>query len=352
MAEGKIPVLTEVYQPKSEAKFSRKEDPTLGVTPELIARVAAHVRPRLEEEIRESVLSSLREVLSEDIDKELANKLQVEIKKIQLEIKKTQETIVESTSDFVDKTKADLKTDLPAMYQASADLVHETLRTKFSTLQNEVSSKLDTTLADKVQSALEGATTEIQAHTQALQVDASAHMMQHLNAEMGKFKDKLLDENSAQFTDSMRIFQENLLVNHQTQLEQAMSSALQVVNQRILESTQEQEDIMQTQVGSIQQETLAQLRTTLHEEKTEIYDATMAEIKTHFTEQMTAQTMQLRNQFLATINADLPAVQEVLKDNVEHMLAEVMPALEGDLRKQLTAELRELLVKVKFVLPN
>jgi hypothetical protein len=67
---------------------------------------------------------------------------------------------------------------------------------------------------------------------------------------------------------------------------------------------------------------------------------------------MTAQSLQLRDDFLATINADLPAVQEVMRENIQQILATSLPSLELDLRNQLTSELQDLLLKVKFVLPK
>lgn len=436
MAETKIPVLTEVYQPKPESKLARQADPTLGVTPELIARVAAHVRPRLEAEITQSVLDSIGEIVKKDL-----------IQAFQPEIKNTHDEIVTSTKDFVDKTKADLKTELPRMYQASADLVHESLLDKFSSLQNEISSKLDTMLADKVQAALQEATAQIDSHVQTLQVDASGHIMQQLNNEMESFKEKALVDHQAQLSKTlnsllqaisehgeqdlqqkmqaiqaqsladhqtqlseslenlqqtiaqnaeqslqgelaalqqkaisdhqvqlteslnsllqtkgegaeqeimqkMQAFQEKLQVNHQEQLAQALDAAMESISQRIEESTHEQVGLMHSQVGSIQQETLAQLRATFIAEKTEIYNAAVAEVKTVFTEQMIAQSMEVRDSFLSKVNGDLPAVQEVLREHVEQMIATAMPTLENDLRKQLTTELHALLLKVKFVLPS
>ena len=97
MADNKIPVLTEIYQPKPSTRPARQEDPTLGITPELIARVAAHVRPRLEAEVRQSVLDDLREVLKKDLMQALVP-----------EIKKTQDAIEADTKDFIDKTKKNL----------------------------------------------------------------------------------------------------------------------------------------------------------------------------------------------------------------------------------------------------
>jgi hypothetical protein len=60
----------------------------------------------------------------------------------------------------------------------------------------------------------------------------------------------------------------------------------------------------------------------------------------------------VREQFNALVNADLPNVQEVLQGSVEQMLAKTMPDLEHDLRNQLVEEMKALLLKVKFVLPD
>ncbi|PPD57125.1 MAG: hypothetical protein CTY10_00685, partial [Methylotenera sp.] len=95
--DSKIPVLTEVYQPKAKAEpqANRQTDPTLGITPELIARVTSHVRPRLEAEITQAVLENLRDTLKKDL-----------IQDLQAEVGKTKLTIEADVSDFVDKTKA------------------------------------------------------------------------------------------------------------------------------------------------------------------------------------------------------------------------------------------------------
>jgi ketosteroid isomerase-like protein len=75
-------------------------------------------------------------------------------------------------------------------------------------------------------------------------------------------------------------------------------------------------------------------------------------VKAKFAEEMATQTAQVRDSFLATVNADLPAVQEVMRENIQHILAGALPTLETDLRNQLTSELQDLLLKVKFVLPK
>lgn len=432
MAESKIPVLTEVYKPKAEAKPARQEDPTLGITPELISRVSAHVRPRLEAEITQSVLESLSAFVKKDV-----------LNEFQHEIKKTQEEIVASTKDFVDRTKADLKTEMPRMYQDSIDLAQINLKEKFSLIETEAAARFDVTLSELIGSATQKAVSDVVSQTDKTEADASARIVQYIDSEMQTFQQKTLEENQvllqtrlesisqaaqeavtkeiqafqeqtialhqaqlnesltglqqsisqdskqrlqteleaiqqiaigehqAQLTqslnsllqvsgegaerelmDKMHDFQEKLQINHRAQLEQATEIALQSIKDRIEESTQEQVGIMDAQVGSIQQETLAQLRETFNEEKTEIFNAAAAEIKTAFTEQMAAKGMEVREHFLTLVNGDLPSVQEVLKENIQQILESAIPELEESLRVKLVAELNQLLLKVKFVLPD
>lgn len=432
MAESKIPVLTEVYKPKAEAKPARQEDPTLGITPELISRVSAHVRPRLEAEITQSVLESLSAFVKKDV-----------LSEFQHEIKKTQEEIVASTKDFVDRTKADLKTEMPRMYQDSIDLAQINMREKFSLIEAEAAARFDVTLSELIGSATQKAVSDVVSQTDKTEADASARIVQYIDSEMQTFQQKTLEENQvllqtrlesisqaaqeavtkeiqafqeqtialhqaqlnesltglqqsisqdskqrlqteleaiqqiaigehqAQLTqslnsllqvsgegaerelmDKMHDFQEKLQTNHRAQLEQATEIALQSIKDRIEESTQEQVGIMDAQVGSIQQETLAQLRETFNEEKAEIFNAAATEIKTAFTEQMAAKGMEVREHFLTLVNGDLPSVQEVLKENIQQILESAIPELEESLRVKLVAELNQLLLKVKFVLPD
>ena len=81
---------------------------------------------------------------------------------------KTKFKIEAGVSDFIDKTKADLKTDLPRMYQASADLVHISLQERMALLQTDLVSKVNKTLTDVMQSSSQSATAEINTHVEAL----------------------------------------------------------------------------------------------------------------------------------------------------------------------------------------
>lgn len=399
MADKKIPLLTEVYQPKAVVEFEpkpRRDDVTL-ITPELIARVAAHIKPRLEADIAKTVTESVRAALKAEL-----------LQDLQDEVIQTQASIEARTIDFVDKTKADLKTELPRMYQARADQVYSDLSQKIAQLQTNAVSSADAMLSEGMQTAVQHASAQINVNLEALQSEIGARMMEAINTEMSAFQAQSIDQYQTQLGQELNLIFQSLNQQAHTDLqeqsrtlqsdalaemranfiaampdiystsvaEQQEAITLQI-SQQLTEALQafqaESLTMQQAQLGEtltntfntlnenakqdllahmqlMQADTLTQMRATMNEAIPSIYEAAADDVKAKFMEDMTAQTEQVRDSFLATMNADLPVVQEVMRENIQHILATSLPTLENDLRKQLTTELQDLLLKVKFVL--
>ena len=402
VTDKKIPLLTEVYQPRTPAdagfRTTRQDDATI-ITPELIARIASHIKPRLEADIAKTVTERVRAALEQDL-----------VKVIQDEMLTLQSSIEARTVDFVDKTKADLKTELPRMYQASAETAFNNLAENIAGLQSDALGTFDATLVELMQTAVSTANTQIGSQVDAIQTDSSARIMQDISQQLGAFQvqslgnhQALLDQEMQQVFDTvqqhgkgelqeqlqamqsealtqmratfieampsiysaaveeqqaviatqigerlnqeMQAFQVQSISHHQVQLGDALAANLQLLNQQAEQDLQQQMSLLQADI-------LAQMGATFNAAIPSIYAAAVDEVKAKFADEMTAQSMQVRDNFLATINADLPAVQEILRDNIQQILAVSLPSLELDLRNQLTAELQDLLLKVKFVLPK
>lgn len=467
MAENKIPVLTEVYKPKKSAKSDQPFDDSLVITPELVTKIASQIKPKLEADItdqvlavlrsevnslREGVASSMQDLignapaggslemayeLSEKVTAQVKPRLETEITDFVLdelrgEIKKASEEIIFSTQNFLDRAKADLKTELPTMYQESVKLAQINLADKFADMHVEASAKFDASISDIVDAA-----------TQAAQLDVSARVAQSFEQSIEEFQPKALAENEAlleaqleqitqtaqqTLTQQLQAFQEEVIVRHQSELNDAlhriretigesaeqamrtelsvmqekimqdhqkqlsesldgflqtkgeaaekdllqkmqeyqerlrikhqelmtenMESALESIAQRVEESTLEQIGVMHSQVGTIQQETFARLREDFNAEKNTIFGLASDEIKTVLTEQMTAKSQEIRNQFLDQVDGDMPDVQAILQENIHAILSKALPDMESQLREQLTRDLQNLLLTVKFVLPE
>lgn len=401
MADKKIPLLTEVYQPKALAEPEpnpRRDDVTL-ITPELIARIAAHIKPRLEADIARTVIESVRQALKAEL-----------LQDLQDEVIQTQASIEARTVDFVDKTKADLKTELPRMYQASAEHVYQDLEQKVTELQTSALSKADTLLSEGMKTAIQHASAQMNANIETLQSEVGGRVMGTINAEMNAFQaqsvsqyqaqlrqefdsiaeslnqnaythlqqqaatmqadalaemrsnfiaampdlyttsvaeqqEAITQQISQQLTEELQAFQAQALTMQQAQLGETLVSTFNTLNENAKQDLLAQVQLMQSNI-------LTQIRATMNEAIPSIYEAAADEVKTKFMEDMTLQTAQVRDSYLTTINADLPAVQEVMRENIQHILATSLPTLENDLRKQLTTELQDLLLKVKFVLPR
>jgi pheromone shutdown protein TraB len=403
VADKKIPLLTEVYQPKvtAESEFeskSRRDDVTL-ITPELITRIAAHIKPRLEADIARTVTESVREALKAEL-----------LQALQDEVIQTQASIEARTVDFVDKTKADLKTELPRMYQASADLVYSGLEEKIAELQTDAVSKADQMLSDGMQAAVQHASAQINVNVEALRTEVSGQIMRDINTEMTAFQSQAISNHQAQLeqalTDLLQSLNQNANANLQVQASVLQAEALaemranfieampeiytavvaeqqdaftQEISQQMFEDSQayqakslalhqvqlgeslthifsemneKAKQDLQSQMSLLHTDVLSQMRATINEAIPSIYETAADELKNKFMEEMTAQALQVRDNFLVTVNADLPSVQEVMRDNIQHILATTLPELQNNLRDQLTTELEDLLLKVKFVLPQ
>jgi histone H3/H4 len=209
----------------------------------------AQVRPRLEFEITEFVLEELKS-----------------------EIKKAHNNVIDSTKSFVDKTKADLKTELPQMYQESVKLA-----------QGDIKS----------------------------------------------LKKTVLDEVLMATRKGMAEFQESIVREYQQQINETLAA----IGKRAEEIASEQIGVMHSRVGTMQQEAFTKLKQEFVVEKETILSAATDEIKTTFSSQ---------------INDG----QEKLKESIEASLNKAIPDMESRLRAQLVTELQQLLLKVKFVLPE
>lgn len=379
MAENKIPVLTEVYKPKKSTKTKQSVE----VTAELLAEVAVKVRPEVETSIMgelRSEIAKLREELTASSSDDEANaslgeltekvvaqvrpRLESEITdyvldELRPEINKAREQVIASTQDFVDKSKADLKTELPKMYQESIQLAESNINERFESLQ-----KLQEELVSRHQ-------TELNESLTSLQKSVGDNIQEALREELSKIQEKAIQDHQQQLNEAldgflqikgenaektlmqeMQKFQDQVRVDYQEKVTGELTTALETITQRVEESTEEQIDVMHTQVGTLQQESFSKLREAFNAEKDDVFSSASKEIKDTLTLQMSEKSQEISDEFFAKINGELPDVQAVLQDSVHTILDKTAPEIEGRLRTEITDELHQLLLKVKFVLPE
>ena len=213
--------------------------------------------------------------------------------------------------------------------------------------------QLGDALTGVFQSMNQNAKAELQQHLASMQAEALIQMRATFSeampaiytAAVAEQQEAITAQISQRLNQEMLAFQERSFSHHQAQLREGMMNIFQSVN------NQAKTDLHQ-QMELIQADALKQMRDTINEALPTIYTAAAEEMRDKFADEMTTQSTQVRESFLLKVNADLPVVQEVMRDNIQQVLATALPTLENDLRKQLTIELQDLLLKVKFVLPK
>ncbi len=294
MTENKIPLLTEVYQPKVKPANTKNKaaDPTLGITPELIERVTAHVRPRLEAEITTAVLETIRY----ELKKNLSTDFRPEFDRIQEEIEG-------NTRDFVDKTKADLKTELPRMYQASAEFVYKELMEKFVALEQNSFEGFDAQVSDRISAATEQVTSQVTTHMQVLQDELKVTLTGQLSDAIEQFKTAAETDAQTQLTET---FAELLI------------AAKEKTSQAFEQQAEAQLKMLQTHLNDVAQKDAEQI-----EEKISQHliasDANITE-KLSLAEQQIAQRMTSSEEALTQ---RLSVAQEMLAQQMEQAEANV-----------------------------
>ena len=376
MVDKKIPLLTDVYQPKPLAKITpetvqaRRDDATM-ITPELIARIAAHIKPRLEADIAKTVIESVREALKIEL-----------IKELQDEVINTQASIESRTVDFVDKTKADLKTELPRMYQNSADLVYSSLEQRFGTLQASVDnafenteqkvkmlqasvatvydnidekivelqtgavSKADAMLSDAMEATLQHANAQIGVNVEALQTEVSAKIMQDINTQMSAFLGQSISSHQAQlaqtFTTVFDSLSQNAAGDLQEQANSLQAAAVIEMRTNFIEampsiytaSVAEQQEAITQQISlqlaeelqAVQVKTLATHQVQLVETLTSTFNTVNEHAKQDLQAQMRTMQTDVLTQMRATMSEAIPSIYEAAADEVKAKFADDMAA--------------------------
>ncbi len=327
MAENKIPVLTEVYQPtKNKVKIPTQNTSDADITPELIAKVIGQLYPKIEEDVRQSVSESLREEIKNDV-----------LESMRAEMENSQHSIVGATKDFIDKTKADFKTELPAMYQQSVNLAEIDLSEKLLLAGNEAITKFDASLSDLSKDVVSKTVDDINVKVGEVQGELSVHVLQELKEEMMAYKTGAIAEHQAQLSESLQA----QLTTASEDGEKALESSLQATQAKLLAEQQEQlAQLLDAEVGSYQQRTKDAV-----EEHTQILDSQLAIHKEHVENTLEEYVQSLQDKALSElkteVNNSLTATLDELINNTEMTMQETMLGIQKNAQIAAVAQINK-----------
>ena len=309
-----IPVLTEVY--------AAAEQPVL--PPAFFEFAMAQLKPQLEKALSEAALTHQNEIIKQEMLDDLRPSLSRDFEvQITNSLEATQQSLIQDTTDFINKIKADLATEVPQMYQARAEIFQADTLEKLAKLQSESILALREEF-EKVIPQLENNLLE----------KVNARLMELQKATIQKVTDDL---------------QQQIANSHLATLEkmrQDLARDLPEIYENIIEQAKK---TLTDQLSSLQEDASQELGIKMNETLPSIYALASMQVKTDLLAEMTEFAKTTKQDFESGLKGELPELEQMLKDRIRDAFANEMPIMRRDISMQVNNEIESMIRSVRLV---
>ena len=309
-----IPVLTEVY--------AAAEQPVL--PPAFFEFAMAQLKPQLEKALSEAALTHQNEIIKQEMLDDLRPSLSRDFEvQITNSLEATQQSLIQDTTDFINKIKADLATEVPQMYQARAEIFQADTLEKLAKLQSESILALREEF-EKVIPQLEN------------------NLLEKVNA-------RLMELQKATIQKVTHDLQQQIANSHLATLEkmrQDLARDLPEIYENIIEQAKK---TLTDQLSSLQEDASQELGIKMNETLPSIYALASMQVKTDLLAEMTEFAKTTKQDFESGLKGELPELEQMLKDRIRDAFANEMPIMRRDISMQVNNEIESMIRSVRLV---
>ena len=309
-----IPVLTQVYV--------GTEPPVL--SPAFFEFAMTQLKPLLDKAIADAVITNEKETIKNEILEDLVPRitqlLNEEMAKI---LKDAKQSLIQDAGNFLDKTKADLTTEIPQMYQLRAEMFQSELIDSYSKLQDDFVLRLLNHF-EKLMPQLETDVAErVGVNLSDLQTSALLKITDLLEVKVAELHQIAADKIHQDLMRDLPMFYKNII---------------EKANQDLAEHLKQ-----------LQEEANLVLSIKMNETLPSIYELASAQIKTDLFAEMTqfAKTTQL--DFEAAMKGEVPELEQLLKERIHQAFAGELPVMRQEISTKVNSEIEALIRSVRLV---
>ena len=309
-----IPVLTQVYV--------GTEPPVL--SPAFFEFAMTQLKPLLDKAIADAVITNKKETIKNEILEDLVPRitqlLNEEMAKI---LKDAKQSLIQDAGNFLDKTKADLTTEIPQMYQLRAEMFQSELIDSYSKLQDDFVLRLLNHF-EKLMPQLETDVAErVGVNLSDLQTSALLKITDLLEVKVAELHQIAADKIHQDLMRDLPMFYKNII---------------EKANQDLAEHLKQ-----------LQEEANHVLSIKMNETLPSIYELASAQIKTDLFAEMTqfAKTTQL--DFETAMKGEVPELEQLLKERIHQAFAGELPVMRQEISTQVNSEIEALIRSVRLV---
>lgn len=267
-------------------------------------------------ELINAQLEQAQLALTERVEKTLAQE-------IKLAIKSAQEAVMESTVNFVDKAKADWVTEIPQMLHASASIIKKDLIEALTKIQEQGLADVQNKISLALPLLEQSLNNQLQMTFSQLEVTTVENATQKMQAHMEQLKI-------------------NLLANQQSSLEHEFSEKYR----ELMQQTQAELSVYLNELNLQSQQ---QLEQKLGDTFPALYQGLSNELGARLKQDFELLAVEVSKDFLQSISAQLPAVEQILGSKVLEILEAEMPNIKQKISVNVEAEVVKLLDSVRLV---
>lgn len=261
-------------------------------------------------------IEATRQTLTQTIDVTLSER-------VAASVKEAQQAIMTDTASFVDKRKADLATELPAMMHANADIVKQDLVKEIELMQQKTTADINTKV-------------------NAMLPEMERTVMARLEEKLADFEGNAVDSMTKALTAQMADLQVTMFAEHQTNLQTELSG---VYN----DLTSQTKATLDAHVVRLQAESETSLQNKLAETFPSLYEGLSNNLLASLEKDISATSEQAKQAYKEQVNADLPAVEDVIGHKVSAILEASMPKIEAEISNKVRSEVETLVESVRLV---
>ena len=309
-----IPVLTEVYAASGQ--------PVL--TPAFFEYAMNQLKPHLDKALADATLTHQNESIKREILDELRPMLSQEFHdQMAVALESSQQKLMLDTANFLDKTKADLATEIPKMYQARAEIFQADAVANLAKLQEESIAALREDFELATPQLEHGLIEKVSARLLDLQTSTIEKVTDALQQQIADFHEATLEKMRQ---DLMR----DLPSIYQSLLEQA--------NQALVE-----------QLARLQEDASQALGVKMNETLPSIYALASTQVKTDLFAEMNEFAQTTKQDFEAAMKGDVPELEQMLKDRIHEAFSNELPVMRQEISTQVNGEIEKMIGAVRLV---
>jgi hypothetical protein len=345
LKEEEIPLLTEVHAVSTNAAGK-----SVKLSVDLISGIIEQIKPQLEVEIQQSLArkfnTNMREELMNGLNSEsmkiqaaLSSEIKVALEHSQLSLvgkieqklkdeidfasKKAQQAVMENTVDFVNKTKADLATDIPKMLHTNTTIIKTDLDAELNKMQQDAIADAQARLVQDLTLVEQSLKSQLQNTVASIEVTAVENATHLLQEKMGQLH-------------------ESLLIEHQANLTLELSA-------KYRELTQQAHSELNSYLDALQAQSQQHLEDKLGDTFPVLYQGLSDELGATLKRDFEGLANKAIQDFQHSLNANLPTVEQVLTSKVQEVLDAELPRIEQKIKASIEAEVGKLLGSVRLV---